>query len=71
MAPSKKTTTSPVTARPKRSRRASESPSVQSIVTAEDIARRAYEIYESRGRVDGAQLDHWLEAERQLLNGVN
>ena len=28
-----------------------------------DIARRAYEIYESRGRVDGADLDDWRQAQ--------
>jgi Protein of unknown function (DUF2934) len=31
-----------------------------------DVAVRAYEIYESKGRVDGADLDDWLEAEREL-----
>lgn len=31
-----------------------------------DIARRAYEIYESRGRIDGFAVDDWLEAEREL-----
>jgi hypothetical protein len=31
-----------------------------------DIEWRAYEIYESRGRVDGADLDDWLRAEREL-----
>ena len=30
------------------------------------IRRRAYEIYEQRGRVEGQALDHWLEAERQI-----
>ena len=34
--------------------------------SSEDVARRAYEIYESRGRQHGSALDHWLEAERQL-----
>jgi hypothetical protein len=33
------------------------------------IARRAYEIYESRGAQHGADLDDWLEAERQLKPG--
>jgi len=28
-----------------------------------DVAHRAYEIYESRGRIDGADLDDWLQAE--------
>ena len=33
------------------------------------IARRAYEIYQSRGGNHGADLDDWLEAERQLKPG--
>ena len=33
------------------------------------IARRAYEIYQSRGGDHGADLDDWLEAERQLKPG--
>jgi DUF2934 family protein len=35
----------------------------------EAIARRAYEIYQSRGGMHGADLDDWLEAERQLRPG--
>ncbi len=34
--------------------------------TREQIARRAYEIFEERGRPEGCELEHWLEAERQL-----
>ena len=30
------------------------------------ITRRAYEIYESRGASHGADLDDWLQAEREL-----
>jgi hypothetical protein len=33
------------------------------------VARRAYEIYEKRGGNHGADLDDWLEAERQLRPG--
>lgn len=33
------------------------------------VARRAYEIYLSRGGNHGADLDDWLEAERQLKRG--
>jgi TPP-dependent pyruvate/acetoin dehydrogenase alpha subunit len=33
---------------------------------ASDIARRAYEIYESRVRVDGNDVEDWLQAEREL-----
>ena len=30
------------------------------------IARRAYELYEQRGREDGHDLDDWIEAKRQI-----
>jgi len=33
------------------------------------VARRAYEIYQGRGGDHGADLDDWLEAERQLKPG--
>jgi DUF2934 family protein len=29
--------------------------------------RRAYELYEQRGRVDGFALDDWLQAEGEIL----
>jgi hypothetical protein len=35
-------------------------------VSVEEIARRAYELYEARGKTDGAQVDDWLRAEQQL-----
>jgi hypothetical protein len=35
------------------------------------VARRAYEIYQNRGGDHGADLDDWLEAERQLKSGPN
>jgi len=28
------------------------------------IAQKAYELWEQRGRVEGQELEHWLEAER-------
>lgn len=31
-----------------------------------DIAARAYEIYESKGRTHGGELDDWLQAEHDL-----
>jgi hypothetical protein len=34
--------------------------------THEQIAARAYEIFIERGRPEGRDLDHWLEAEAQL-----
>jgi len=32
----------------------------------DEIARLAYRFYETRGRRDGQDLDHWLAAEREL-----
>jgi hypothetical protein len=32
----------------------------------EQITRRAYEIFIERGRPEGRDLEHWLEAEKQL-----
>lgn len=34
--------------------------------TEERIRRRAYELYEHRGRVDGFALDDWLQAESEI-----
>jgi len=36
------------------------------IPTHEQITRRAYEIFIERGRPEGRDLEHWLEAEKQL-----
>jgi hypothetical protein len=36
------------------------------IPTHEQITRRAYEIFIERGRPEGCDLEHWLEAEKQL-----
>ena len=33
---------------------------------ADEIARRAYELYESGA--DGDELEHWLQAERELVD---
>jgi hypothetical protein len=35
--------------------------------SVDDIARRAYEIYLREGGVDGRHVEHWLQAERELL----
>ena len=36
--------------------------------TNDEIAVRAYELYLDRGAADGADLDDWLNAERELLH---
>jgi hypothetical protein len=33
----------------------------------ERIRRRAHEIYEQQGREEGRHLEHWLQAEHELL----
>lgn len=34
----------------------------------EEIRRRAYDLYEQRGRVDGHEWDDWLQAEAELVS---
>jgi len=38
--------------------------------THDQIARRAYEIFEKSGRVPGQDIQNWLEAERQLVTAI-
>jgi hypothetical protein len=35
-------------------------------IQEEDIARRAFELYEARGCQDGHDLEDWLQAEQEL-----
>ena len=35
--------------------------------TLEQIRMRAYEIYEQAGREDGHDVDHWLQAEAEII----
>ena len=39
--------------------------------TQEDIAKRAYALYEARGREDGHDVDDWLQAKREILEEKN
>ena len=32
----------------------------------DEIARRAYEIYVARGKVEGREMEDWIQAEREL-----
>ena len=38
------------------------------IFQSDDIAARAYQIFEREGRAEGRAMDHWLQAERELKN---
>jgi len=37
----------------------------------EQIRRRAYELYEQRGRTDGHETDDWLQAELELTQWMS
>lgn len=39
---------------------------VQQSASTEEIARRAYELYEQDGRQDGKDVEYWLQAEAEL-----
>ena len=51
------------------SRPVSASP-IARVITRDQIAKRAYEIYANRGYAAGDQTADWLEAERQLKAGL-
>ena len=44
--------------------------SVWSAARENDIRRRAYEIYLERGDQPACELDDWLQAEREIAQGV-
>ena len=46
------------------------SPPLDDVKLHELIATRAYELYEIRGCVEGYDCEDWLEAERQVLAGL-
>ena len=39
----------------------------RSVPTHDEIAQRAFSLYESRGRQDGHDVDDWLQAEQELV----
>lgn len=38
--------------------------------TEEEIAVRAYQIFKERGEAEGSPTDDWLQAERELTEGL-
>jgi hypothetical protein len=42
----------------------------RSVPTSEEIRQRAFEIYIERGRIQGCDLDDWLQAERELQEKI-
>ena len=55
-----------MTAKSKSRKRPSSDPSYSSDIE-ERVRRRAYDLYEQHGRVDGLALDDWLQAEREIV----
>jgi Protein of unknown function (DUF2934) len=40
------------------------------VPTSEEIRQRAFEIYIERGRIQGCDLDDWMQAERELQEKI-
>jgi Protein of unknown function (DUF2934) len=40
------------------------------VPTSEEIRQRAFEIYIERGRIQGCDLDDWLQAQRELQEKI-
>ncbi|HVR70011.1 MAG TPA: DUF2934 domain-containing protein [Vicinamibacteria bacterium] len=59
----------PGSAAPSTSSGLPQSGAARSEPTTEEIAQRAYEIYQSRGGTEGQDLEDWLQAERELRRG--
>ncbi|HVW30091.1 MAG TPA: DUF2934 domain-containing protein [Polyangiaceae bacterium] len=53
----------------RRARRPSLKMATEVVMNHDTIARRAFEIYESRGPGEGDALADWVQAERELLGG--
>ena len=64
-------TPTPTLKRTRRTTTTQETAKPDNAVSELEISRLAYEIYEQRGRTDGAQLDDWLRAEQQLRSGAD
>jgi Protein of unknown function (DUF2934) len=37
----------------------------------EKIRQRAYQLWEARGQKEGSEMDFWLHAEREIIQGDN
>ncbi len=48
---------------------AASKPAQAATLPTDKIAARAYEIWKASGCPDGKDLDHWLQAERELRTG--
>lgn len=53
---------------PEASRRRAKNEGNTPIELTAEIRRRAYELYEQRGRADGHMLEDWMQAEAEVLD---
>jgi hypothetical protein len=58
----------PAESRPSENRRRDDTRDTQ---TVDKIRERAYGLFEERGREHGHELEHWLEAERQITGSAD
>jgi hypothetical protein len=59
----------PAAAKPAAAVRPPTSLAQSATVTTRDIARRAYDLYVTRGREDRHDVEDWMQAERELRTG--
>lgn len=55
-------------ARPRNGAKARTSGNGHGHPSREEVAERAYQLYERAGRRDGSDLEHWLQAEAELIS---
>ena len=65
--PTKSSKSASTAPRKARASRKPATPPVPPQVSAEEVARRAYELFVQQGAEHGRDLEHWLAAERDLL----
>lgn len=63
-------TVRPKTDRRKKSMTEAETTAITGSISQSDIARRAFELYCSRGGQHGSDVEDWLQAERELSSAV-
>ena len=63
-------TVRPKTDRRKKSMTEAETTAITGSIAQADIARRAFELYCSRGGQHGSDVEDWLQAERELSSAV-
>jgi hypothetical protein len=58
------------TSGPRLVRKTTPKPPIPTSPSEDDIATRAYQIFELEGRQHGNHLEHWMRAQRELLEAM-